>query len=115
MMSFKFRPRPSSTPTLRLRERPPVQVRTRSPKTGESSHGFRTPAAGNHQASDLGQSAGDERGDGIVAQAQAVANTGGNGDDVLERAAQFDSDDVLVGVDAKAGSLNSRCTTLASS
>ena len=32
MMSDSLRPRPSSTPTLRLRDSPPVQVSTRSPK-----------------------------------------------------------------------------------
>ena len=39
----------------------------------------------------------------VVAEPEAVADAGGDGDDVLERAAEFDSDDVVVGVDTEAG------------
>src|SRR5438105_3011960 len=37
----------------------------------------------------------------IVAEAEAVADASGDADDVLERPAQLDADDVEVGVDAK--------------
>src|SRR3954463_13134961 len=68
---------------------------------GKSGHGFVTRTAGFGQAGDLGQSTGDERGDGVVAEPESVANAGGNGDYVLERAAEFHADDVVVGVNAK--------------
>ena len=80
-----------------------MQVSTRSPRPGESGHGFLTPAARDDEARDLGEAAGDEGGDGVVAQSESVANAGGDGDDVLERASEFDSDDVVVGVNAETG------------
>ena len=36
-----------------------------------------------------------------MTEAEAVADSGGDGDDVLQRAAEFDADDVAVGVDAE--------------
>ena len=60
-------PCPGSTPTVRLRERPPVQVSTRSPEAGKPGHGLGSPAAGHYQAGDLRQPAGDERSGRVVA------------------------------------------------
>ena len=71
-------------------------------QSGQSRHGFRATAAGDDQARDLRQSAGDERGHRVVSQAEPVTNAGGNGDDVLERAAQLHSYDVIIGVNPKA-------------
>ncbi len=71
--------------------------------TGEAGHGFGTAAASDGQARDFGEAAGDERGDGVVAQTEPVADAGGDGDHVLQRAAEFDADDVVVGVDPEVG------------
>ena len=42
-MSFSLRPLPSSIPTERLRERVPVQVRTRSPMPERPARAWRRP------------------------------------------------------------------------
>ena len=70
-------------------------------EAGESGHGFGAASAGDDQAGHFGKAAGDEGGDGVVAEAEAVADSGGDGDDVFQRSAEFDADDIAVGVDAK--------------
>ena len=72
-------------------------------ESGESGHGFGAAAAGDDEASHLRKPARDQRGDGIVSQPKAVADSGGDGNDVLERASEFDADYIAIGVDAKAG------------
>ena len=47
------------------------------------------PPSAQAQAGDLGQAAGDQRGAGALAEAQAVADAGRDGDDVLHRAADL--------------------------
>ena len=59
-------------------------------------------AEGDAQAGQLGQAPGDDRAPGVVAEAHAVGDAGGDGDDVLEGAAQLAADDVGVGVDPEA-------------
>src|SRR5215472_9190246 len=71
-------------------------------KSGESGHGFRAPATSDDQACHLGKTASDERSYRIVAQAEPVANAGSDRNDVLERTTELDSDDIGIGVDAKA-------------
>ena len=70
-------------------------------ESGESGHGFGAASAGDDEAGHFGEAAGDEGGDGVVAEAEAVADSGGDGDDVLQGSAEFDADDVAVGVDAE--------------
>ena len=49
----------------------------------------------------LGQAARDHRGPCVVADTEALRHAGGDGDDVLERAADLAADHVVVGVDAE--------------
>ena len=51
------------------------------------------------QPRDLDQAAGDQRGHRVVAEAEALDDAGGDGDDVLERAADLDAGDVVGGVE----------------
>ena len=50
---------------------------------------------------ELGKPAGDHRGARVVAGAEAVGHSRGDGDHVLQRAAEFAADHVVVGVDAE--------------
>ncbi len=50
---------------------------------------------------DLGQAARDQRRFGVLAVAEAVRHAAGDGDDVLQRAADLDADQVVAGVDAE--------------
>src|SRR5581483_8283145 len=68
---------------------------------GQAEHGFAAPSAGHHQPGYFGEATRDQRGNGVVSQAKTIANTGGDGDDVLERAAQLDAGHVVIRVDAK--------------
>ena len=61
---------------------------------GEAGESFAARAAGNGEAGDLGDAAGDECGDGVVAEAYSHGDAGSDGDDILERAAQLNADDV---------------------
>ena len=72
-------------------------------QSGESGHGVEASAAGHDQARHFGETARDQRRHRIVAEAEAIANAGSDGDDVLQRAAQLHADHVVVGIDAKAG------------
>src|SRR3974390_913985 len=54
------------------------------------------------QARDLRRAAGDEGRDAVVAEAEAVAYAGGDGDDVLQRAAELHSYYIIVGIDGEA-------------
>ena len=60
-------------------------------------------AAGHGQPGDLGQAASDERSDGIVSESQPVTHAGGDGDDIFQRPAQFDSDHIVVGINPEPG------------
>ena len=93
-ISGSLRPWPSAWPTVRLRESEPVQVSTRSPTPREPASVSRRAAAGNGEARNFRDAAGDERGGGVVAKADAGGDAGGDGDYVFERAAQFDADDI---------------------
>ncbi len=69
----------------------------------ESGHGLGLCPAGDRQSSYLRQPAGNERGGSILAKAEPFHHSGGDGDDVFERSAQFDPDDVIVPVNANLG------------
>jgi hypothetical protein len=95
---FSFFP-PSSSPTVRLRLSEPV--RSAPGRRGRRVRPSSPPAAaGQREARNLRQPAGDERGAGVVAEFEAVGNPGGDGDDILYRAANLDADDVGVGIQA---------------
>ena len=61
----------------------------------------RSPADRHRQPRHLGQAAGDERGQRVVAEAEAVDDAGGDGDHVLQRAAELDADHVLARIQAQ--------------
>ena len=54
---------------------------------------------GDPEAGHLGQPAGQQPGLAVVAEPERVGGAGGDGDDVLERAAQLDAEDVAVDVE----------------
>ena len=72
-------------------------------EAGETGESLAVAAAGDGEAGDLGDAAGDDGGAGVVAEVEALNDSGGEGDDVLERAAELDAGDVVVGVDAEGG------------
>ena len=100
-ISASVRPRASSMPTWRLRLSWPVHVKTRSPMPASPASVSRSAAGGDGQARDLGQAAGDQRGLRVVPEAEALDDAGGDGDDVLQRAAELHADDVGAGVQAQ--------------
>ena len=67
---------------------------------GEPKEGVRLCAEGDAKAGDLSEATGHERSAGVVAVAEPDGHTDGKGDDVLERAAELNTDDVFAGVDA---------------
>src|SRR6202035_4993747 len=62
--------------------------------TGKPGERFAAAAAGDGEASDLGDAASDKRGGGVVAEANADSDAGSDGDHVLERASELDTNDV---------------------
>ncbi len=68
---------------------------------GEAGERFAPPSAGDSEAGDLCDAAGDERGGGVVSEADADRDACGDGDDVFECAAEFDADDIGGGVKAE--------------
>ena len=66
---------------------------------GQAAEGEHLPAQGHAEASQLGQAPGDEHGPGVVPEAQAVADAGGDGHDVLGGAGDLAPDDVGAPVD----------------
>jgi hypothetical protein len=69
--------------------------------TGETGESFTAASAGDGEPGDLRNAAGDEGGGGVVAEADSGGDAGGDGDDVLERAAQLDTDDIRGRVEAE--------------
>src|SRR5262249_25268245 len=57
--------------------------------------------ASRSESANFGHGARHERGFGAVAEGHAVTDSGGNGNDVFERAAQLDAFDVGAGVNPK--------------
>ena len=67
----------------------------------EAHEGVGPRAEGHAQARHLGQAAGDQRGARVEPERQAVGQAGRDGQHVLDRAADLDADDVVVGIDAQ--------------
>lgn len=74
-------------------------------QAGQAGEGFGLRAQGDAETGHFGQAARDQRGAGVGAQRQAVADAAGHGDDVLERAPDFHADQVGAGVDAQRGAV----------
>src|ERR1700694_236084 len=68
------------------------------PQPGEASHGVQPSTAGHDQPRHFCQAASDQGGNGIVAQAEAIADSRGDGDNIFQRSAEFDADDIVVGI-----------------
>ena len=78
-----------------------VHVSTRSPTPGKP-HESLEPAAELHaEPRDFGEPARDQRGARVVAEPEPVADAGGDRHHVLERARDFDADDVVARLQAQ--------------
>jgi len=60
----------------------------------ETGEGLRIASAGDSEPCHFGDATGDERGSGVMAQADAHSDAGSDGDDVFESAAEFHPDDI---------------------
>ena len=100
-ISASSRPRPSSIPTWRLRERSPVQVSTRSPMPARPRKVSGSAPIATAEARDLAQPARHDGGARVLAEAQAVADADRDRDHVLQRAAELRPDHVAVRVAAE--------------
>ena len=67
----------------------------------QSAKGLELTAHSGSQPGNLGNSPRDQRGLRVVSVSQSIRNTGGQGDDILKRSAQFDSLHIRAGVDAE--------------
>ena len=72
---------------------------------GQPHEGFGLPAERYAEPGDLGQAACHQRGAGVVPEPEPVADAGGNGHDILDRAADLGADDIIVGVNAQSGAV----------
>ncbi len=92
---------PGADRAPRLRERSPVQVRTRSPSPARPAMVSRVAPGGRSEPHHLGEAARDQCGAGARAEVEAVADPGRDRDYVFDRAAKFDPDHVGAAVDAQ--------------
>ena len=65
---------------------------------GQAHACFRPAAHLQTQSGEFSQTARDQGGAGIEAETKAIGDAGGNGNDVFDCAAQFDSDDIGAGI-----------------
>src|SRR5438270_841811 len=109
-LSTTVRPYHTSGPTLtmmstvKMRERMGIRVVVGGGRMGGclAHSGREIGPSGNYRAGDLREGAGDDRGNGVVHQADASRSAGGDGDNIFQRAAQLDPNTVVAGVNAKA-------------
>ena len=69
----------------------------------QSRHSFGAAAAGYDQPRYFRQAACDQPCYGIVPQAESITNSGGDGYNVFERAAEFHANYIAIGIDAEVG------------
>src|SRR5690606_17642583 len=67
----------------------------------QASKGERVRSQGRAEPRHLGESTRDQRGSRVVAEAESIGHTDGDGHDVLERATQFNTHDVVMRVDSE--------------
>ena len=72
-------------------------------ESAEAGEGFRARAGVDADAGHFREAAGEEAGERVLAELEPVAGAGGDGIDVLQRAAELDADEVGRAVDAEAG------------
>src|SRR5205807_8991593 len=70
-------------------------------EAAQAGESFELSAAGDSKAAHLDGRARYQRGFRIIAEAQAIAHAGGNGDDILQRATHLDAKHIAAGVNAK--------------
>lgn len=70
-------------------------------EAAEAGEGFGAGSGGDAEAADFGLAAGDDGGFGIIAEAEAISDAGGDGDAIFEGAAEFDSEAVGTAIDAE--------------
>ena len=114
-MSAIFWPCPSARPTRRLRDASPEQVSTRSPIPDRPANVCALRAERDADARDLGEPARDQRDPRVRAEPEAVGDTGGDRDHVLERAADQHAEHVVGRVDAEVQPRSARAAPRASS
>jgi hypothetical protein len=72
---------------------------------GQAHEGFAPGAERFAEAGNLDQAARDQRGAGVVAETEAVADAGGDGQHVLHRTADLGADQVFIGIDAQVAAM----------
>ena len=92
-------------PRLKLREFSDEQVRTRSPRPGEAGERLGPRALGEAEAGHLGEAARDQGGAGVEAEPAPLDHAAGDGEHVLDRAADLGARHVarLVGAEMRPG------------
>ena len=96
-------PWPTFSPKVRFRDNGEAQVATRSPRPASPAEGLRGPAEGGAEPGDLRQPARDQHGPGVVTERHGHRYADGQGDDVLDRPAEFAPDHVGIGVRPEVG------------
>src|SRR5215469_376023 len=69
--------------------------------SGETGESVAVGAQGGPEARYFGEAARDESSDGVMAQSETLGDSGGDGDNVFQRAAEFRADYVFIGVQAQ--------------
>jgi hypothetical protein len=98
-------PAAKRSPTVRLRERSPVQVRMRSPAPASPRKVSVRPPQMQTQTRHFGETTSHEGRTGVQTESQAIAYAGGNGHDVLGSPRDFDPDEIVVRVHTQAAAV----------
>src|SRR6185295_18207747 len=72
-------------------------------ETAQAGEGFALRAARDPEPADFHDGTGDQRGFGIIAETKAVTDAGRDGNYVLQRAAQFNPQQVRTRIDTESG------------
>ncbi len=101
MMSASLRPRPSSTPTAAITRQAAGTSQDQIAQSSQTGHGTGFSAACDHQPRHLRQSAGDQRGYGVVPQIKTGKDARSDGNNIFQGAPEFHADNIVVGVDTE--------------
>ena len=116
VISSVVMPRPSFSPKVRLRDSGEEQVATRSPRPASPISVIGSAPSAVAEPGGLGEPAGDHRGGGVVAEAEADGHADAQADDVLVGAAELAADHVGAGVrPERRASGTAPCSRLATS
>ena len=106
-------PSPMPLPRLKLRELVDEQVRTRSPSPARPGQRLGPRALGEAEAGHLGEAARDQGGAGILAEPAPLDHAAGDGEHVLDRAADLGAGDVVGEIGPEIGPGDARDQPLA--